>query len=237
MDSEQQFDATKHFDAKRANAYEAKIRRIVPGYEAMHDLSLHLLLNALPAQANILVSGAGTGHEILSYTQANPAWRITGVDPTEKMLSVAVERVKEQGVSERVSLKQGEAKDLPPGPCFEAATSILVMQFIPDDGAKKEYLVELSSRLQPGAKFIIIDLVGDKTTPAFGLLLSAWEARQLRMDKDKEEVGKDFAHIRRDIQFIPEERMHALLQEAGFQEIHKFFQSYLFSGWIAEKRT
>lgn len=235
MKSEQQFDATKHFDAKRATGYEAKIRRIVPGYEAMHDLSLHLLLNTLPGQANILVSGAGTGHEVLLYARANPAWHVTGVDPTEAMLSLAAERVKEQGLSERIYLKQGCVKDLPPGPSFQAATSILVMQFIPDAGAKKEYLAELASRLQPHAKFIIIDLVGDKTTPAFGRFLSAWEARQLRMEENREDVGRDFAHIRRDIKFIPEERMHALLQEAGFREIHKFFQTYLFSGWIAEK--
>ena len=67
-EEERKFDATKHFDEKRANAYETKIRRIVPGYEVMHDLSLNLLHNYLPSNANILVSGAGTGQEVLSYS-------------------------------------------------------------------------------------------------------------------------------------------------------------------------
>jgi tRNA (cmo5U34)-methyltransferase len=231
----QQFDATIHFDEKRANVYESKIRRIVPGYEVMHDLSLNLLHNYLPSYANVLVSGAGTGQEVLSYSIVNPTWQVTGVDPTGKMLSVAIERVNEKKLSDRIQLKQGHVKDLPPVACFEAATSILVMQFIPDDGSKKEYLTEISSRLKAGAKFIIIDLVGDKTTHEFNMFLSTWEARQLLMGEDKEEVQKDFEHVKMDLQFITENRMNDLLQEAGFREIHKFFQAYLFSGWIAEK--
>jgi len=235
-EGKQQFDVTAHFSAKRANAYEEKIRRIVPGYEVMHDLSLNLLRNYLPHQAKILVAGAGTGQEVISYAQANPAWQITGVDPTEKMLSVAEERVEALGLQARIHLKLGKVQDLPSGPGFAAATSILVMQFIPDDGAKRDYLTEISSRLQAGGKFIIIDLVGDKTSPEFAMLLSTWKARQLHREEDKEEVEKDFEHIRRDLQFITENRMNDLLTGAGFHEIHKFFQSYLFSGWVAERR-
>lgn len=230
-----QFEVTAHFDAKRANVYESKIRRIVPGYEVMHDLSLNLLLNCLPPQANILVAGAGTGQEVLAYANANPTWQITGVDPTEKMLSVAHERVDEQNLRNKIYLKLGKVKDLPPDQYFEAATSILVMQFIPDDGAKNEYLTEISSRLKSGGKFIIIDLVGDKASKEFNMFLSTWEARQLHIGENKEEVKKDFEHIGRDLQFITENRMNDLLQGNGFREIHKFFQAYLFSGWIAEK--
>lgn len=232
---DQPFDTTKHFDEKRANIYDSKIRRIVPGYEVMHDLSLNLLHNCLPSNANVLVSGAGTGQEVLSYAIVNPTWQITGVDPTEKMLSVAIERVKEKEMGNRIHLENGQVKDLPPVPFFDAATSILVMQFIPDDGSKKDYLTEISTRLKPGAKFIIVDLVGDKTTHEFSMFLSTWEARQILIEEDKAEVKKDFEHVKRDLQFITENRMNDLLQEGGFREIHKFFQSYLFSGWIAEK--
>jgi tRNA (cmo5U34)-methyltransferase len=230
-----QFDPTAHFDAKRANAYDVKIRRIVPGYEVMHDLSLHLLLNRLPPQATILVAGAGTGQEVLAYAHANPTWQITGVDSAEKMLAVARERVTEHELSNRIHLKLGKVKDLPRDQYFEAATSILVMQFIPDDGAKIEYLSEIFSRLKAGGKFIVIDLVGDKTSQEFDMFLSSWEARQLHLGEDKAEVKKDFEHIKRDLQFIAESRMDDLLREVGFREIHKFFQSYLFCGWIGEK--
>ncbi|MFA6284592.1 MAG: methyltransferase domain-containing protein [Desulfurivibrionaceae bacterium] len=229
------FDATKHFDANRANVYDSKIRRIVPGYEAMHDLSLSLLHSHFPSQAEILVAGAGTGQEAVSCAQANPSWRITGVDPTEKMLAVARIHVEDLNLYDRVQLHLGWVKDLRNELPFDAATSILVMQFIPDNGAKKEYLREISSRLKPGGKFIIIDLVGDNTSREFEVFLATWKARQLRLGEDAEEVEKDFAHIVRDIRFITEDRMNSLLQEAGFKNIHKFFQAYLFCGWVADK--
>jgi tRNA (cmo5U34)-methyltransferase len=109
------------------------------------------------------------------------------------------------------------------------------MQFIPDNGGKKAYLKEIASRLKPGGKFIVIDLVGDKAAREFEVFLSAWKTRQLRLGEDAEEVHKEFEHILRDIGFITEDRMRDLLQEAGFKDICKFFQAYLFCGWIAEK--
>ena len=229
------FDAVKHFDSKRANVYDSKIRKIVPGYEAMHDLSLNLLHRHFPSQANILVAGAGTGQEAIACAQANPSWQITAVDPTEKMLSVARIHVEDLNLYDRVQLHLGWVKDLQSNVHFDAATSILVMQFIPDDGGKKEYLREIAARMKAGGKFIIIDLVGDKTSKEFEVLLSTWKARQLRMGEDAEEVQKDFAHIVRDIQFITESRMNNLLQEVGFKNICKFFQAYLFCGWVADK--
>ena len=229
------FDATKHFDAQRASVYDLKIRKIVPGYETMHDLSLNLLHHHFPAQAHILVAGAGTGQEAISCAQVNPAWRITGVDPTEKMLSIARIHVEYANLSERVHLHLGEVKDLPIEVHFDAATSILVMQFIPDNGGKKAYLKEIASRLKPGGKFIVIDLVGDRAAKEFEVFLSTWQARQLRLGDDAAEVRKDFEHILRDIGFVTEGRMGDLLQEAGFKNISKFFQAYLFCGWIAEK--
>lgn len=229
------FDATKHFDAQRASVYDSKIRKVVPGYETMHDLSLSLLHHHFPAQAHILVAGAGTGQEVIACAQVNPAWQITGVDPTDKMLSIAKIHVEYANLAERVDLHLGEVKDLPPEVHFDAATSILVMQFLPDNGGKKGYLREIASRLKPGGKFIVIDLVGDKAAKEFEVFLSSWKARQLRLGEDAEEVQKEFEHILRDIGFITENRMSDLLQEAGFRNIGKFFQAYLFCGWIAEK--
>jgi tRNA (cmo5U34)-methyltransferase len=229
------FDATQHFDAQRASVYDSKIRKIVPGYETMHDLSLGLLHHHFPSQAHILVAGAGTGQEVIACGQVNPAWRITGVDPTEKMLSIAKIHIEYANLAERVDLHLGEVKDLPIEVHFDAATSILVMQFIPDNGGKKAYLKEIASRLKPGGKFIVIDLVGDKAAREFEVFLSSWKTRQLRLGEDAEEVHKEFEHILRDIGFITEDRMRDLLQEAGFKDICKFFQAYLFCGWIAEK--
>ena len=109
------------------------------------------------------------------------------------------------------------------------------MQFLKDNGDKEEYLQSISEKLKKGAKLIVIDLEGQKGSEKFNILLSAWKKHQYSTRGDKEQIDKDFAHVETDLQFISEERIYELLSAAGFKGICKFYQSYLFGGYIAEK--
>ena len=55
------------------------------------------------------------------------------------------------------------------------------------------------------------------------------------LTRDKDQIDKDFSHVDADLQFIPEERIIELLKSSGFTKNYKFYQSYLFGGYIAEK--
>lgn len=57
--------AAQHFDEARAARSDRKIRLLTPGYEALHSMTNHLLRSLLPAEARLLVVGAGTGMEII----------------------------------------------------------------------------------------------------------------------------------------------------------------------------
>jgi hypothetical protein len=50
--------------------------------------------------------------------------------------------------------------------------------------------------------------------------------------KDVEEA---FGHILSGVRFVPEERIAALLREAGFGEPERFFGALLLGGWVARK--
>ena len=65
--------------------------------------------------------------------------------------------------------------------------------------------------------------------------VSAWKNYQYSTRDDKEQIEKDFAHIDADLQFVSEERLFKLLEIAGFTNVCKFYKSYLFGGYIAEK--
>lgn len=229
------FDVTRHFDIKRSNGYERKIRRVVPGYEAMHEMAHFLLKAQLPEQARILVLGAGTGQEVISYALANPGWIITGVDPTESMLTVAHQQVAALNLADRVQLHLGYLDSLEAASLFEAATSILVMQFLADDGSKETYLRIIASRLKPQARLILVDLEGEKGSDEFETFAASWKGHQLGTRTDRAEVEKDFDHILRDIQFVPQQRIVELLESAGFTQVRKFYQAFLFGGYVAEK--
>ena len=234
MTNERNFNAVGHFGETHADIYDEKIRKVIRGYEEMHELSYYLLKDNLQGNAEILVNGVGTGHEAIVYARGQRSWHITGIDPTPEMVRSAKNKILQLGLTSQIEVIAGKVENIKKND-FDAATSILVMQFLKDNGDKEIYLKNISSKLKKGAKFILIDLEGEKKSINFELLLSAWKCHQYSTREDKDQIDKDFEHINSDLQFIPEKRIVELLQIAGFTKICKFYQSYLFGGYIAEK--
>ncbi len=228
------FDAAQHFGDKHASIYDEKIRKVICGYDVMHDLAYYLLKANLSKNARVLVVGVGTGHEAVMYAKNQERWYIVGVDPTPEMIVSSNNKILQFGLADKIKVIEGRIEDLTENN-FDAATSILVMQFLKDNGAKESYLHHIAAKLNPGAKIIIVDLEGAKGSKKFNILLSAWKTHQYNTRDDNEQIDKDFEHIDTDLQFISEARIVELLQLTGFTNICKFYQSYLFGGYIAEK--
>lgn len=106
------FDATDHFSDRHSCIYDQKIRKVIPGYDAMHEMAQYLLQDNLPSVAKVLIVGAGTGQKIVSYANANLAWTVVGVDSTVAMLAIASQRVQKMGLGDRVSLIEGVVKNI-----------------------------------------------------------------------------------------------------------------------------
>ena len=208
-------DAARRFDSERARKYDCQIRVAIPGYEALHGMACSLLQLDLGEQARMLIVGAGTGTEILYLGESNPRCLFTGVDPSSDMISVARRRVAEGGLSGRVRLHAGLTHELPALELYDAATSILVMHFVPDDGEKLRLLRSISARLKPGAPFVLADLHGDLNSDRFARFVAAWKRRQMALGMTGEEVEGLFRNILSEIRFVPENRITALIDARG----------------------
>ena len=160
------------FDRDRANQYDLDIRKAIPGYEALHGMTHSLLQNNLSESARLLVVGSGTGMELVNYCQQNPAWSLTGVEPSAEMMAIAFEELVSLGYRE-VDLHTGYISTLPETKLVDAATLMLVMHFLPDDGSKLQ-LLKIARHLKPGAELVLADLYGDKSLPYFAKLRKAW---------------------------------------------------------------
>src|SRR3954469_6571815 len=57
-------------------------RRFVPGLADLHRMTGILLAERAPADARVLVLGAGGGLEIKALGEAHPGWSFVGVDPS-----------------------------------------------------------------------------------------------------------------------------------------------------------
>jgi len=229
------FDPVKHFDDERAAKYDGMIRDAIPGYDALHEMAYALLRHLLPSTASVFVVGAGTGQELVAYGSANPDWSLTGVDVSPSMLAVASGRLREAGLEDRIRLVQGEVMAVElERPC-DAATMLLVMHFLPDDGAKERLLRAVNERLATGGYLLLADLTGSLGDPAFERLCAAWGQHMINRGGDVEEVSKRLDDVRHDVCCIPESRLAELLEGVGFSPPQRFYTALLFSGWLTQK--
>lgn len=224
------------FHADRARRYDDTIRRVIPGYDTLHGMSALILGNEVPQDGRLLVVGAGTGAELAVLGQAQPGWHFTACDPAAGMLAVAEHRMAEAGLSERVALHACTADALPEAEPFDAATCLLVLHFIPDDGSKLAVLKSIAARLKPGAPLVFADMYEDPTAPRYRRLMEAWIAWQLKAGIDPVEVEKGRRHVERDIHFVPEARLADLLDAAGFGPAERFYAAFLFGGYVAHRK-
>jgi len=223
------------FNGEWSNEYDDMAHKIIPAYHAIYELAQHLLRDRLNKEARILVAGTGTGKEIIDCSQNNPQWSFTGFDPAEPMLSIARKKVNAASLENRISLVLGLIDDITERN-FDAATSILVMQFLPDDGTKLNFLKGISEKLKPGALIVLVDLEGEIGSDEYNTLNAAWKNQQLFIRNESDRVRKEFIIREKEVHFISQKRIESLLEEVGFFKIHKFFKAYLFGGYVAIKR-
>lgn len=222
------------FNGDWTSEYDDSIPIRIPAFHSIYELTQHLLRERLHKEAKILVVGAGTGKEIIDWAQNNPHWSFTGFDPAKPMLSIARKKVAAASLENKISLVLGHIDDVVEKD-FDAATSILVMHFLPDDGTKLIFLKAIADKLKPGTPLILVDLEGKIDSDEFNTLNAAWKNQQVFIRGENDGVEEEFAMRENEVHFIPQERIESLLKEAGFIKIHKFFKAYLFGGYVAIK--
>ena len=225
------FDPKKRFN-ERAKVYDADILKIIPGYKALHDDAVNLLETSLPEDAYVLIAGVGTGNESIEFAARNPGWRVTGFDIAENMIETTEAKVKKYGLEERIELVHGGIDEVLQE-SFDAAAAMLVMHFI-SYKEKLNFLNGISFRLNPGAKLIVADIMGDRKSPKFDELLTAWEAYQMET-REPDDVAETIKHTVNDLDILSHEELLALLEKTGFTNAFLFWKSLVFSAYIAEK--
>ena len=230
-------EAAAKFDSDRAAEYERQSRIALAGYEACHELAACLLAAALGEDRprHVLVVGAGgTAQEIQTLGRLQSDWRFTAVDPSPPMLEQALQRLQRTGLDVRTQAVFGEVQDLPADLRFDAATLVGVLHHLPGKNAKREILRGISSRLPPGAPFI---LAGNAWSYASRpLLLKAWAHRWRMFGANEAEVQAKLSKILEGADPPTSETdALALLEEAGFRGAERFFSSLFWTGWIAFK--
>jgi tRNA (cmo5U34)-methyltransferase len=210
----------------------------MPGVDALYHCIRAICDAKLEQDARILIVGAGGGREIEALAASPRQYRLTGIDPSDAMLDVAREYVASAEANERVELIEGLTADLPDTVRFGAATSILVMHFLPDDGSKESYLTEIRKRLKPGATYLHADATfGDRAE--FEALASAMREYAGLVglaeiaDAPPTAIAK-MAFEQPTSSIVSEARVRELFASTGFSVVAPFYRGFWYAGWWLE---
>ena len=215
-------------DATAVARYADDAPRKVPGYADLHRMVMLLLAERAPPDADILVYGAGGGLELKAFAEAQPGWRLVGVDPSAQMLDLAREIL--GPLQRRVDLRQGYMEAVGQGP-FGGAACLLTLHFLQRD-ERLAVLRGIRRRMKPGARLAI----AHHSYPE-GSAPQAWLARSaLFADRDVQDVAgasRSAQMMSRQLPILSVAEEEALLEHVGFSEIALFYAAFSFRGWVA----
>ncbi|MFC4158858.1 class I SAM-dependent methyltransferase [Chitinimonas lacunae] len=220
------------FEGQGSNEYDQRIRRLIPGYALLHELSQAQLLTRLPQEAEILVVGAGTGSEILLLAAQRPAWRFIAVDLSADMLAIARQRFIEAGIVDRVQLHRGELASLPFTTPADAALLLLVLHFIPGFADKQALTSAIAQRLKHGAPLLTADLM----RPADPLERTIHGSASALLGLTPDGVATMLARLESDFYPLDTAEQRMLFENAGFIDAVPYFQALSVQGWVALRR-
>ena len=219
-------------DPERVKRYtELGPPAFAPGHGGILQMVGVLLAERVSGDGQVLVVGAGGGLETCYLAGIEPGWRFVGVDPARAMLDMA-RAVAGPVAGNRLTLIEGTVLDAPAGP-FDAATCILVLGLIADDGSKLAMLEEVRRRLKPDAPFILVDQCIDRSAPDVEHRLARYANYARRSGVDAETVAAARAAVAALESMVPIRRNEELLREAGFQHLEVFYVGMAWRGWVA----
>ena len=216
-------------DPQMVARYTEGPRRFVPGFADLHTMTAILLAERAPADARILVLGAGGGLELKALADRQEAWTFDGVDPSPEMLALARRTIGDH--ASRVSLHEGLINIAPEGP-FDAATCLLTLHFLAAD-ERQRTAREILRRLKPGAPFVAAHSSFPQGEDEREVWLSRYAAFAVASGVDPEAVKPMKAKVAAHLSMLAPEQDEAILREAGFRDVSLFYSAFTWRGWIA----
>ena len=223
------------FDQKVAASYDAKTALWSSGRDALFSL-MRLILSELPGEARVLCVGAGTGSEMIALAHAFPHWQFTAVEPASAMLDICRRKAEENGIISRCTFHEGYLDSLPVSEPFDAATCLLVSQFLKEAEERISFFGRIAHRLRPGGILISSDLVLGLSASVHQSLFEVWVRMLGGSDWSAVDIEKMRAAWDLHIAPLTPPEIEVIIEAGGFDNPVLFFQTLFIHAWFS-KRT
>ncbi len=214
-------------DPEHIRTYAERPRKIVPGFDGLHRIMAQMVAEAGPER--ILVVGGGGGLELKTLIAALPDTGFCAVDPSAEMIAQGRAYL---GDPASVDWIEGYVFDAPQER-FDAATCMLTLHFVPDDGTRRATLRAIHDRLKPGAPLFMAHISINKNAPDSHRQFDRYIKFSADNGLDPDMLEKAHERVRTHLNCVGPERDEALLLDAGFRSFERVFQGLSWHGWVA----
>lgn len=219
-------------DPENARNYaESGPASFVPGFSELHRTTIQMLTETAGSDGDVLVLGAGGGHELHAFLEARPDWNMIAVDPAAAMLEEAKQKL--GAAAANVQWVEGFIHDAP-AMHADAATCLLTLHVIPDDETKIETLKQLRARLKPGGCFALVDNCIDMESADAERWLDRFVQYGVDSGVPREQVSEFREKLKEVATTRSPEQEEQFLRTAGFKDIELYYVGLSWRGWIAK---
>lgn len=224
-------------DSQVAAGYDQRFEKLAPFKDTLH-LILRFTLSDLPEDARILCVGAGTGAELEAMALHNPKWVFTAVEPARAMLDLCKKRAESAGFADRCEFYVGCTDTLNSPEPYDAATSILVSQFVLKQEERIRFYQDISDRLKPGGRLLSVDLSpGDGADTGREAQMRFWLKAIEYTGVPAENLEMYEQTLQNNVSVLPEQEIEDIISQGGFEKPVPVYQALLMRGWYAQKAT
>ncbi|MFP6842601.1 MAG: class I SAM-dependent methyltransferase [Acinetobacter sp.] len=212
------------------DGYDLHIRKLIPGYEVVHQQIQALLKTYVKEHAHILIVGCGTGYELGYLLQLFPHWTFTATDLSTTMLEKAKQYIQPLNASHRVQFILSDVTELKNEQSYDAALSILVTHFVSFQ-YKSNFFEAIYESLKLQGIFITFDLTKIKSDQELEILKHVCEANGLTTSQSAAMIER----LEDDFYPLSEQETFEQLKLSGFDFVERFTQILSYQGYLAIK--
>lgn len=226
------------FDESVTAVFPDMLSRSIPGYGSMRDSVVRIAKRFLQPGHNglyLLDLGCSRGdtiYEILDSLEPAVEIGCVGVDSSEDMVLSAEHLFRDW---DNVSFVCADITNIEIVPSkYAVITSVLTAQFVPLD-VRQEFYESIHKGLSYDGVFIVVEKVLGETPTSQALLVDIYHNYKSEKGYTAEQIEEKRKSLQGVLVPLRASENEAMLKDAGFSNVQRFWQCLNFAGWMATK--